>query len=127
MTEQSAFTPRPRRERIPSRPISLKVAMLRDLLARIGDVEADSVTDPNADEHIRIEAAIIRAAAIVEKLTDQQRSQLDPSDVKGLVGARNVAAHGYAQLDPALATQIVTAHLPALLDDIERIVGGGSV
>lgn len=120
----SQFTPRPRRERMPAPRDADKVARLRVVLATIGPLTADDLADGDGPIALQVEAAIIRAAAIVDRLPADVRAKLPTSTVRGLIGARNVAAHGYAQLDPALTAEIVNVHLPAALDAIDRALSG---
>lgn len=116
----SDFTPRPRRERVSAPRDADKVARLRTIIERIGPVTESDLADGDSPTALQVEAAIIRAAAIVDKLPAGVRTKLPVSMVQGLMGARNVAAHGYAQLHPALTAEIMNTHLPAALDAIDR-------
>ena len=120
----SNFTPRPRRERISAPRDADKVARLRAIIEKIGPLTEDDLADGDSATALQVEAAIIRAAAIVDKLPPDVRTKLPTSIVQGLIGARDVAAHGYAQLHPALTAEIMNIHLPAALDAIDRALQG---
>jgi uncharacterized protein with HEPN domain len=116
----SGFTPRPRRNRVPAPRDADKVARVRAIIEKIGTVTEDDLGDGDSPLVLQVEAVIIRAAAIVDRLPPDVRAKLPVSMVRGLIGARNVAAHGYAQLNPALTAEIMNVHLPAALDAIDR-------
>jgi uncharacterized protein with HEPN domain len=116
----SNFTPRPRRERVPAPRDAEKIVRLRAVLEQIGPLTEDDLFDGDSPTALQVEAAIVRAGAIIEKLDPDVRETLPESMVQGLIGARNVAAHGYAQLHPALTAEIINIHLPAALDAIEQ-------
>lgn len=69
---------------------------------------------------LQVEAAINRANAIVGKLPQIVLDRLDKDVLRGLSDTRNVASHGYAQLDPATTAEIVSTHLPDFLDQLEK-------
>jgi uncharacterized protein with HEPN domain len=116
----SGFTPRPRRNRVPAPRDADKVARVRAIIEKIGTVTEDDLGDGDSPLVLQVEAVIIRAAAIVDRLPPDVRAKLPVLMVRGLIGARNVAAHGYAQLNPALTAEIMNVHLPAALDAIDR-------
>jgi hypothetical protein len=116
----SGFTPRPRRNRVPAPRDADKVARVRAIIEKIGTVTENDLGDGDSPLVLQVEAVIIRAAAIVDRLPPDVRAKLPVSMVRGLIGARNVAAHGYAQLNPALTAEIMNVHLPAALDAIDR-------
>jgi uncharacterized protein with HEPN domain len=97
-----------------------KVARVRAIIEKMGTVTEDDLADGDSPLVLQVEAVIIRAAAIVDRLPADVRGKLPVSMVRGLIGARNVAAHGYAQLNPALTAEILNVHLPAALDAIDR-------
>jgi hypothetical protein len=116
----SGFTPRPRRNRVPAPRDADKVARVRAIIEKIGTVTENDLGDGDSPLVLQVEAVIIRAAAIVDRLPPDVRAKLPVSMVRGLIGARNVAAHGYAQLNPALTAEIMNVHLPAALNAIDR-------
>jgi hypothetical protein len=116
----SGFTPRPRRNRVPAPRDADKVARVRAIIEKIGTVTENDLGDGDSPLVLQVEAVIIRAAAIVDRLPPEVRAKLPVSIVRGLIGARNVAAHGYARLNPALTAEIMNVHLPAALDAIDR-------
>lgn len=69
---------------------------------------------------LQVEAALNRANAIVAKLPKVALDRLDEDMVRGLNDTRNIAAHGYAQLDRAITVEIVNIHLPDFLDQLEK-------
>jgi uncharacterized protein with HEPN domain len=93
---------------------------MRAILEKIGTVTEEDLSDGDSPLVLQVEAVIIRAAAIVDKLDPDVKAKLPVSMVRGLIGARNVAARGYAQLNPALTAEILNVHLPAALDAIDR-------
>jgi uncharacterized protein with HEPN domain len=93
---------------------------MRAILEKIGTVTEEDLSDGDSPLVLQVEAVIVRAAAIVDKLDPDVKAKLPVSMVRGLIGARNVAAHGYAQLNPALTAEILNVHLPAALDAIDR-------
>ena len=81
---------------------------------------AEMLSDSDGPVMLQVEAAINRANAIVGKLPKIVSDRLDKDDLRGLNDTRNLAAHGYAQLDPAITAEIVSAHLPDFLDQLEK-------
>lgn len=124
MTDQTPppFTPRPRSRREPVPDVSAreKIARLRVVLDRLGHVTAEMLSDSDGPVMLQVEAAINRANAIVAKLPKIVLDRLDKDMLRGLNDTRNVAAHGYAQLDPAITAEIASAHLPDFLDQLEK-------
>lgn len=82
------------------------------------------LSDSDGPVMLQVEAAINRANAIVGKLPKIVLDRLDKDMLRGLNDTRNVASHGYAQLDPALTAEIANTHLPDFLNQLERALDG---
>lgn len=54
---------------------------------------------------------------------DELRSLHPEVEWRRIVGLRNVIAHGYFALDHEILWDVVETHLPALKDQIQRILG----
>ena len=78
------------------------------------------LSDADGPVMLQVEAAISRADAIVGKLPKTVLDRLDKDVLLGLTDTRNVASHGYAQLDPAITAEIANIHLPDFLDRLEQ-------
>lgn len=119
---ERGFSARARRERIEPPSQWDQVEHLRAAIARLGELTPERLADRFGDDMLRCEAIVVRAAAMVEKLPADKRAALPSDWVRGLIGVRNVAAHGYGQLDIDITVEVVGTRLPRLLDVIESVL-----
>jgi uncharacterized protein with HEPN domain len=86
-----------------------------------------SESDYRSDEMLR--AAVEREFTIIgealtrlEKLDATTLSQI--TDVRKIIGFRNVLLHGYELIDDAVVWRTIIQYLPVLKNDVERLLGG---
>jgi uncharacterized protein with HEPN domain len=96
-----------------------RIRRLRSVIAKIGPITLRDLEDGDSPLMLQIEAVLARAASAVERLPREVRELLPRDSIQGLIGARNVAAHGYAQLNPEMTVDIMRDELPSLLDKVE--------
>ncbi|QAY59476.1 DUF86 domain-containing protein [Microbacterium protaetiae] len=124
-SEATPFRAAPRSDRAASATHHERVDEVRAAIVRLGDLTVSDLDDRSGDTMLRVEAIIIRAAALVERLPGEVRDKLAVDDVRGLTGIRNVVAHGYGQLDPEITVRVIHASLPRVLDGIDAALGEG--
>ena len=68
-----------------------------------------------------IKMDILQIAENINCLSNESLSQLDPIDLKGIIGIRNRIVHGYITVDDEIIWKVIQNRLPKLIDDINAI------
>lgn len=59
------------------------------------EIDYEALIIDFSDEALATEALVIRANTFISRLPQNLQEQLDPEDIKGLRGTRNVIAHDF--------------------------------
>lgn len=123
--KESRFTPRPRNVNSEAavRRLENLAAMLTQLQTvsdRLQAVTPSMLEDSLSDEAMIAEYLVIRVDTYLRRLPAEIEERLDAADIRGLRDSRNVIAHDYFSVIPAMLHHTVTRKIPALLATIEE-------
>lgn len=76
--------------------------------------------DDKTYDSILLNFLIIGEAAV--KIPDEIKNKYTDIDWRGMIGMRNIIAHGYFKIDPKIIWDSINKDLPILLDSIIKIL-----
>ena len=77
-------------------------------------------TDNKTYDSILLNFLVIGEAAV--KISDEIKNRHTDIDWRGMIGMRNIIAHGYFKIDPEIIWDSIQKDLPVLLNAIQKII-----
>lgn len=77
-------------------------------------------TDDKTYDSILLNFLVIGEAAV--KIPDEIKNRYADIDWRGMIGMRNIIAHGYFKIDPEIIWDSIQKDLPRLLDSIQKLL-----
>ena len=93
----------------------------RSVLEFVGArTRSEYLSDPLLQAAVERKVEIIGEAA--RKVSDEFRKVHPDIRWRGIIGQRNILAHRYAQIDHQQVWDLVTVHIPELIEKLERLI-----
>ena len=93
----------------------------QELLEEVTDVQSFELFAEGGITTKAIKMDILQIAENINCLSDESSSQLDPADLRGIIGVRNRIVHGYVTVDDEIIWKVIQNRLPKLIEDINKI------
>ena len=93
----------------------------RELLQEKDDVKSFESFAKGGTISKAIKMDILQIAENINCLSEESSSQLDPADLRGIIGIRNRIVHGYITVDDEIIWTVIQNRLPKLIESINKI------
>ncbi len=107
------------------RDYKLYLSDIRDAIVKIQNYSKDCTLESLKHDDKTCDSILLNFLVIGEaagKIPDEIKNKHADIDWRGMIGMRNIIAHGYFKIDPKIVWDSIHKDLPVLLDALMKIM-----